>query len=218
MAKKPEYKHVEFLGNSQKKSSSVPVEKTTAITDLHLWQEFKTGSELAFATIYEQYVAKLFSYGLKLVYNKELVKDTIQDLFIELWDAKDRLANVQSIKAYLYRSLRRKIIANVSKARKTIDESQNINNLNRKTVSAEINLIEKQRFEEQRQALQKALTMLTDNQKEIIYLKFYSRLSYNEIAEIMSLNKKGTYNLMARTIKLLKEHLVLVLFVLIGML
>ncbi|MEN8124969.1 MAG: sigma-70 family RNA polymerase sigma factor [Bacteroidota bacterium] len=216
MAKRTLYKHIDFQGNKQEKIASVSSKKIIVMADLQLWQEFQMGSESAFATIYELHVALLYSYGLKLVYDKELVKDTIQDLFIELWDAKDRLAQVQSIKAYLYKSLRRKLITKASKERKTFDKNQDINNLDKKIPSAEINLIEKQRFEEQRYALQKVLITLTDKQKEIIHLKFYGQLSYNEIAEIMSLDKKGVYNLMARTIKLLKKQLVIL--VLLGIL
>ena len=206
MTKKLIYNLINFQGKEQIKSDST--KKEIVVIDLQLWQDFQMGSESAFATIYEKHVALLYSYGLKLVYDKELVKDSIQDLFIELWNTKNRLAKVQSIKAYLYKSFRRKLIAQVSKERKTFDKSQDINNLNKKTSSQEISLIEKQRFDEQRQALNKALTFLSDKQKEVIHLKFYGKLNYNEIAEIMPLDKKGVYNLMARSIKILKQHIV----------
>ena len=215
MAKKLVYKHIDFQGNEQKKPVSGSIEKGIAVVDLQLWQEFQAGSESAFANIYEQHAALLYSYGLKLVYDTELVKDTIQDLFIELWEAKDRLAKVQSIKAYLYKSLRRKLIAKASKERKTFDKSIDIDNLDNRIASAEISLIKKQRFDEQRESLNKALSILTDKQREVIHLKFYGRLNYNEIAEIMFLNKKGVYNLMARTIKLLKKHLVSLVLIIV---
>ncbi|MDO5981390.1 RNA polymerase sigma factor [Flavivirga spongiicola] len=216
MVKKPIYRHIQFQNDGQINPSSVSTKKTIATSDLHLWQEFKKGSESAFALIYEDHAAGLYSYGLKVVYNKELVKDTIQDLFIEIWDAKERLASVESIKAYLYKSLRRKLIVRASKVRKTFDKNKDINDLDKKIPSAEVSLIEKQRFEEQRLALQKALNMLNDKQREIIHLKFYGRLSYSEVMEIMSLDKKGVYNLMARTIKVLKQNLVI--FALLGIL
>lgn len=69
------------------KLQSRSVMKVIATTDLHLWQEFKKGSESAFAKIYEDYASGLYSYGLKVVYNKELVKDSIQDLFVEIWSS-----------------------------------------------------------------------------------------------------------------------------------
>lgn len=198
-----------FSNTQNKEQSKISSNKNeVVVVDLQLWKEFQAGNESAFATIYEKHVALLYSYGLKLVYDKELVKDAIQDLFIELWDTKNKLAEVQSIKAYLYKSLRRKLIAQVTKERKKFDRNYDVETSNKKTTSFEINLIEKQRFEEQRQELNNALAHLSEKQREIIHLKFYGHLSYSEIAEIMSLNKKSVYNLIARTIKLLKKRIV----------
>lgn len=206
--KKAANKYFDFQGNEQNHKASVPDEKAVLMTDLQIWREFQSGSDSAFANIYKCHVDLLYSYGLKLVYDKELVKDAIQDLFIELWDSKDRLAKVKSIKAYLYKSLRRKLISKASKERKIFDRSQNLDSLDIETPSTEISLIEKQQFDAKRNVLRKALVSLSDKQREIIHLKFYGRLSYSEISEIMSLDKKGTYNLMARTIQILKDHLV----------
>jgi len=199
--------HKSVPTTSYAKVKFLDVEKTSSQVDVQLWQDFQTGSESAFAAIYEKNVGLLYSYGIKIVSDKDLVKDSIQDLFIELWDAKNRISKVNSIKAYLCKSLRRKLIASVSKQRKTFDKSQDLEKLNPTVFSSEVSLIEKQRFDEQRKMLNKELDSLTLKQKEIIHLKFYGRLNYNEIAEVMLLDKKATYNLMARTIKILKKCL-----------
>lgn len=183
------------------------VKKDVTHSDVQLWGDFQIGSESAYASIYEKHVSLLFSYGLKLVSDKELVKDSIQDLFIELWNTKHRLAKVQSIKAYLCKSLRRKLFAHTAKQRKLFNENTNVETLNEKVFSIEISLIEKQRFDAQRKALKKGFEHLTATQKEILHLKFHGKLNYTEIAETMSMDKKGVYNLMARTIKVLRDYL-----------
>ncbi|WP_276165972.1 RNA polymerase sigma factor [Zobellia alginiliquefaciens] len=175
-------------------------------SDFYLWQEFKMGKESAFARIYKDNVARLYSYGIKLVNDKSLVKDSIQDLFVELWDAKEKLGDVKSIKSYLYKSIRRKLIAQASKKRKRFSDGHDLEVIHRETSSIEINLIEKQLFNDKRKKLVKTLNKLNDKQREIIHLKYFGNLSYDEISEIMSLDKKGTYNLMAHTIKLLRQH------------
>lgn len=48
---------------------------------------------------------------MKICRDEELVKDSIQDLFITLWHSRARLSVSDSIKFYLYASLKRKIIA-----------------------------------------------------------------------------------------------------------
>ena len=185
-------------------------ENNTEHSDLQLWQEFQTGSERAFSTIYKVHVKTLYSYGLKLVRDKELVKDCIQDLFIELWDSKDKLGAVKSIKSYLYKSIRRKLFKQIDKKRKLSGCVQKLEAVLDTIPSAEITLIEKQRFDLERANLVAAMTKLKCKQREVIYLKYYARLSYDDISDIMSLDKKAIYNLMAHTIKSLKAQLQLI--------
>lgn len=179
-------------------------------TDLQLWQEFKSGNETAFASIYNNNIANLYHYGLSLVHDENLVKDCIQDFFVELWNSKNRLSDIKSIQPYLYKSIRRKIIGKASSTRKRQFALERIESCENMVSSAEISLFEKQRFDEERRRLKKALNALNPKQREIIYLKFYGLLSYKEISEVMSLDKKGVYNLMAYTIKLLRQHMAIV--------
>jgi len=176
-------------------------------SDLQLWEEFKAGNENAFARIYQINAPKLYSYGLKLVHDKDLVKDCIQDLFIEIWDKKDRLGRVKSIKSYLYKSIRRKILKQASNQNRLNNISCTLESINEISQSTEVSLLEKQRLDEDRKALANALNQLNNKQREIIHLKYYARLSYEDIAEVMSLDIKATYNLMAYTIKILRQNI-----------
>ncbi len=177
------------------------------IDDIQLWQEFQSGSETAYATIYRNNASLLYSYGLKLIKDKDLIKDCIQDLFVEIWDTKHKLGTVRSIKSYLYKSIRRRLISESVKHRATIGLTTYPDTIAHATPSAEWSLLEKQKFDQQRLELKKVLGELTDRQREIIHLKYYARLSYEEIAEVMSLSKKGTYKLMGRAISFLRKHM-----------
>lgn len=96
MSKKPLHKSAH--GGNPPRIKTIPTNKPISLGDVQLWQDFQIGSESAFATIYEKNANFLYSYGLKIVSDKELVKDSIQDLFVELWDAKNRVSKVRSIK------------------------------------------------------------------------------------------------------------------------
>jgi len=52
-----------------------------------------------------------------------------------------------------------------------------------------------------------ALSRLTNRQKEIIYLKYYQNLSYEEVSEIMNINYQVARNLLYQAIKSLKSML-----------
>src|ERR1043165_9951653 len=72
------------------------------------WQAFKEGDSHAFDNLFRHYYPILIQYGSKITTDKDLLNDCIQDLFIELWQSTSNTV-VQSVKAYLLRSLKYKL-------------------------------------------------------------------------------------------------------------
>jgi RNA polymerase sigma-70 factor (ECF subfamily) len=68
-------------------------------------------------------------------------------------------------------------------------------------------LIHQQESDEKKQRVIKALEGLSHRQKEIIYLKYYQNLSYEEVSEIMNINYQVARNLLYQAIKSLKNML-----------
>ena len=174
-------------------------------TDILLWEEFQSGSEKAYADIYKTHAAALYNYGLKLVSDPSLVKDCIQDLFIEIWDARQNLGVVRSIRSYLYKSIRRKILAEKAKVKPLVPSSDNYQPFEI-AYSTERILHDHQIKEAQLDELRKALNKLTTSQREIIFLKYYDRLSYEEVADIMGISRKAAYKKIGRALHTLRQH------------
>jgi len=84
-------------------------DKNVEDSDLLLWKSFKSGSESAFIFIYEHNFEMLYSYGRRLTNNEDVIKDAIQDLFIELRKNRENLGDTDSIKFYLFKCLKRRI-------------------------------------------------------------------------------------------------------------
>jgi RNA polymerase sigma-70 factor (ECF subfamily) len=187
-------------------SSNPKVIFKVKLTEEKLWMEFKGGDETAYACIYRGYAPLLYSYGLKLVNNKDLVKDCIQDLFVEMWDSKKKLGDVKTIKPYLFKAIRRKVINEAVRSRRNVLTDE-LDDYSKISLPKEYSLIEKQAFDLQRRKLKIGLDNLTEKQREVIYLKFFAKLSYDDISEVLSITKKGTYKLMGRSITFLRKHM-----------
>jgi RNA polymerase sigma factor (sigma-70 family) len=179
-------------------------------TDAELWAEFKRGSGPAFSYIYQKYHKAIYYYGTKITSDTDLVKDAIQDLFVELWLRRDTLGETNAIKYYLYKSIRRKIIKLLVQKNKMAAEESLTEHFDIEAVlSHEMELILEQEGREQRDKVVKAMDVLTKRQKEAVFLKFYDELDYEEIAGLMSISHQAVYNIISKAIKLLKEHLLL---------
>src|SRR5690606_16061393 len=76
------------------------------------WCAFKKGDKKAFSTIYKAHIHDLLNYGYKVTSDRKLIEDSIQDLFLELWQNRERLSETTSIRFYLFKALRYKIVRN----------------------------------------------------------------------------------------------------------
>jgi len=176
----------------------------TANQDITLWESFRKGDREAFATLFREHYELLFRYGSKFTTDAELLEDCIQELFIELWQAKSQ-APVHSVRAYLLKSLKYKLLKVFRKKGKFLPLQENMDN--NFEWSHENFLIAAQESQEKKQRVLGALGRLSGRQKEIIYLKYYQNLSYDEVSEIMNINYQVARNLLYQAIKSLKSIL-----------
>ena len=169
-----------------------------------LWESFRKGDKDAFAALFREYYGTLYRFGNKFTTDTELLEDCIQELFIELWQAKSQ-APVLSVKAYLLKSLKYKLLKAFRKNGKILPIHDNGDMPFE--LSHETFLIHQQENDQRRQEVIKALERLSHRQKEIIYLKYYQNLSYEEVSEIMNINYQVARNLLYQAIKSLKNLL-----------
>ena len=65
----------------------------------NLWERFRSGEEVAFKLIYDQNVTTLYSYGLKVVQDEDLVLESIQSLFLYIFEKREKISEPDSITA-----------------------------------------------------------------------------------------------------------------------
>jgi len=76
-----------------------------------LWKSFLKGDDKSFSLIYQQHIDGLFLYGSKLCPDRELVRDCIQKVFIDLFIKRKKVSKeIANLKSYLFVSLRNGII------------------------------------------------------------------------------------------------------------
>ena len=181
-------------------------------SEVALWQRYKQGDGAAFAAIYQKYVRVLYPYGMRIMPNRDFVRDCIQDLFVELWLYRSTVADTDSVKFYLFRALRSKLARGARLENATVSVELSFPALDWEVSTPyETDLIAEQKVAEQRQRISRGMTLLTKRQQEAIYLRFYGGLSHEEIAELMQVSVQSSYNLISKAIKALKESFPLTL-------
>lgn len=177
----------------------------------YLWQSFLNGDDKSFSIIYRHHVKTLLEYGYKLCLDQELVHDTIQEIFIDLFlKRKKNKINIENLKSYLFISFRNSLVKKMAKKRKfenLPDEEKKGNIKFNIDYSWQDKLIKNEISKEIKKKLGRAIGELPSKQKEIIYLKFEEGMDYSEISDIMKISVESSRKLMYRALLSLRKTL-----------
>lgn len=169
------------------------------------WSNFKGGDFASLGILFETHYQELFYYGIKIVAMPELVKDTIQDLFTDVWERRAKMADVDNFKAYLIISLRRELVRRISKTRKQASADPLI--LLQFSFSAEDFLILDEENRANSGILSKSMGDLTERQREVILLRFFHGLDFPEISKVLEMNVQSVRNLLFRALDKIRKDM-----------
>lgn len=171
-----------------------------------VWRRFRLGDRFAFSEIYEEFADVLFAYGTKIINDRELVKDCIQDLFFNIYRYNIKLQQPEYLEFYLFRSLKNDLIRKVkSKKQQSSLSDENVVLLDLKFLAEQDNH-EPESDELRIEALQKILQTITPQKREMLFLKFSTGLNYAEIGEIVGMKADAVKKQVYRTLDDLRDR------------
>ncbi len=165
-----------------------------------LWMDIRHDKEVAFEELFLHSNGFLFNYGMHFTRNKEQVLYAIQSLFVYIWEHRSSLSQPADVKNYLLKAFRNTLLRKNKPA--IIDFTTPYFE-----TSIEDKIIAKEDASTVQKLLTRALTQLSDRQKEIIFLRFYDKKTTDDIAEIMGITPKATYKLMARALQMMRKEM-----------
>ena len=165
----------------------------------------------AYSILYKEYYRKLYNYGRKFSHDTALVEDCIQEIFFDLWSRRVKLKRIDSLNSYLYSAFRYTLIKKLKDQQRLSLREEHEEDAPFE-FSVENVIIEQEQNAEDQKSLKEACKFLTPRQYEAIFLRYYEKLSYQEVADILKISVKATYKIMARSISTLKDNIKLLLF------
>jgi RNA polymerase sigma factor (sigma-70 family) len=174
-----------------------------------LWKSFLKGDDKSFSLIYQQHIDGLFLYGSKLCPDRELVSDSIQEIFVDLFLKRKKMSReIVNLKSYLFVSLRNAVLNKKKKTRKLepIDGNEDENG---GPFQIEYSFLDKhielEISNEIKEKLQTNINNLPSRQKEIIYLKFEEEMDYPDIARMLKISVESARKLLYRALLTLRK-------------
>lgn len=178
----------------------------TTVNETLLWQRLIDGDLNVLETFYRLYYDLLFNYGLKYCSDNELVRDSIQDLFVNLHKSKN-LRYTDYVKAYFMKALRNILFDKLAQRKNKISLEENTLNFSIDDHGLELLFDKNDKDILLSKQILETYKGLPKNQKMIIYLRYIRGLSYKEISAIMEINVQSSMNLANRALSNMRKQI-----------
>jgi RNA polymerase sigma-70 factor, ECF subfamily len=154
-----------------------------------------------FEQIYSDHYELLCRCAYKILGDHEACRDIVQEVFITIWNNRNKWNQIKSFKPYLLSSVYNRSIDSYHQQKKTIQLQKTHYELPADRDHKDPEYIE---LELQ---VSKAITQLPEKCRQIFLLKREEDLTYKEIAEQLGISVKTVENQMGIALKKIKEHL-----------
>lgn len=178
--------------------------KDQDILERELWDALRNGDQSALRKLYLSYYQSLLQYGLKYTNHRDTLKDSINSTFLYMWDKRASLSTANNVGNYIFKSYQRQLVRDLQQ-NQTFDTLSTIDNDEITYDAADFQLIMQQEEVQRVAFLKNAILKLPKRQRELIHLRYYEGLSYEEIALKTQLTKRTVYNQIHTAISTLKN-------------
>lgn len=162
------------------------------------------GNHVAFRDVFDAGNDKLFNYLLGQLHDRDTALDMLQETFIDIWRAlpKFRYRSDEEFWGFVFTIARRKVFAYRKHAGRSIAVENNTLEL-----MHEENVKVNEHYPEDHSLLINALAKLSETSREILKLRYWSELSFKEIAITIDTNENAAKVRHHRAIKELQIYL-----------
>lgn len=161
----------------------------------------------AFFDLYAALYYPLVNFGIRVCADADTSSEATDLVFTTIWEKHESLSRVDHVEAYLRTFLKRKLLRILERKRKINDALFNAGADGEwMEMSYEEFIVKVQSDELVQHQLKNALEKLTFRQKQLIHLKFFDGLSYEQIAEQSNQTIKTAYNTIYDALKILRKE------------
>lgn len=169
-----------------------------------LLQEVADGNQNAFEYIYKKYNDFVYGFVIKYVKSPELTEDITQEIFIRLWDSRNLLTDIDSIRDYLF-IIGRNYTINLLK--KAASENAAKGEMVRHYQPVQEDADKKLLSVEYDQFIQNVLDSLPAQTRNIFRLVREQHKSYDEVAAELGISRNAVKKHMVRSNRTFKDIL-----------
>ncbi|MCU0636979.1 MAG: RNA polymerase sigma-70 factor [Gemmatimonadaceae bacterium] len=173
------------------------------MSDQELLERLRSGDSGAFDTIFRTWYAPLVRYVDAMLRVRADAEEIAQEVLLELWRRRDRLAEQGSVQAYLFQSARNRALNHVRHERVEQRAAPLLMRSEGVAARADAEVIEGEIAD----AIREAIESLPPRCREVFELSRIYGLKQTEIADALGVTVKAVEAQMARALRTMRERL-----------
>lgn len=154
----------------------------TITNDNQLIMAYQKGDREAFQTLYYRYNHRAYFYALSLLGHEHQAEEVVQETFLSIISKMSEYRPEGSFKSYLFTSLRNRVI-DIKRKESGVREVAPEDSLDLFEGTAQ------DPQDDQSQMVSQALLNLPLKQREVLILKIYDGMTFQEIGELMGISE-----------------------------
>ncbi|WP_448702369.1 RNA polymerase sigma-70 factor [Mucilaginibacter sp. AW1-3] len=163
-----------------------------------------SGDEAIFEQVYKYYLRPLHVYAISMLKDEDIAKGMVQNVFLKLWERRERLSFSGSVQAYLYGAVYNECLNNLRHQKVKINHQLHVVNTMKDNDAAGNGM----ELLDLKEKLQEALNELPEKCRTVFQMSRFEELKYHEIADRLSISIKTVEAQMGKALKILRLKLV----------
>lgn len=172
-------------------------------------KKLKSGDELAYKKLYDEYYVWLCNYIYKLCNNKKLSEDIVQETFVKLYQKRKKILIKHNLKNYLFKSCYNQFLEYLRKNKLKYDV---LHTIKWEVIADTYNNQEDIKYEKLDQ-IYKLIEELPPKCREAFIKSKLDRLKYKDIAKDMGISVRTVENHISKALKFIKSKAIILCIV-----
>jgi len=173
-------------------------------SEIILQQGLAEGNVRIFDYLFHHYYSGMVVFAMKLVNEKEVAEDIVQEFFFKLWSEREKRSINQSLKSYFFSSVRNRCLDHL-RHKKVCEKADSF-------IAREMqqNIFEEHNFlveSELRERIHDAISKLPEKCRKIFVMNRLEGFKPSEISEKENISVRTVEGHIGKALKLLREEL-----------
>ncbi len=166
-------------------------------------EKIKEGSSQEFSSLFRKYYEPLYFFAGRFVNDPISAENIVQDVFVKMWEEKEKLNIHSNLKAYLYTSVKNSCI-NLVKRENFFSSVEEDAEYEDDTIKLPSRVLEEKEVAE---TVNNAIKQLPEKCRQIFMMSKFDELSYQEIADLQNISINTVKTQLKRAVKFLAKSL-----------